>query len=711
MTNIMLEDKKRGKRSDIGNKAFNLAVLEELGLYVPKWAVLPHTYLKLPTFSINLLNLMGNLENLLPSPEGWAIRSSSILEDGINKTYAGKYKTLFISESSELLPAVKEVLNSRVENEEMAVIIQEFIKADYSGVAFSCNPVSGEDDIIIEMGAGSGENIVGGLINPMRYRNGYWEGEIPNIKRNLIDEIKEVITNLKLHFNGDVDVEFCIKDNILYWLQVRPVVKSEKSTEIADRSQLDGNWFLLDQCTEPVSPLIQELDPAGFFESDLWQTVFLNNYPYIQMKSFNKPNHNKKEQIDIMEDWHSIRNQYEPRFDQYLKENLDGFDFNELWENLKSRIEVYRNFTKRYMDRNWMLIRRTTSKKLSEMIKLALGDNVNVNVELAKLTTNLNTLTSNKVSLFNKLVSHIEDQYSEISLMELVNVPKISDDLKKFLNQFGYEMPHPVAIHLPMLKEEPEKVLNKARNLRSKSHRPGYVDEDWLFYAEQIKKHLSIDKAKEFDTLLATFRDCLIRTENDDYLLQKGAATIRVNLLEIGENLVSLKKLEQREDVFYLKSDEIFALIAGEEIKTEIELRKAQFEKTRKIMPEQFAGNDSDRSIKSKNQIQDLKGTGVSAGIAEGEVFVIKNPLDRNSYYNIPKNSIVVAPVLTPNLSYQLIAASAIITEVGGFLSHGAIFAREVGIPAVVAVPSALEVLRDGDWVRVNANEGSIERK
>ncbi|MNC63349.1 Chondramide synthase cmdD [compost metagenome] len=86
------------------------------------------------------------------------------------------------------------------------------------------------------------------------------------------------------------------------------------------------------------------------------------------------------------------------------------------------------------------------------------------------------------------------------------------------------------------------------------------------------------------------------------------------------------------------------------------------------------------------------------------------NPLDRECYSHIPIDAVIVAPVLTPNLTYAIISCAAIVTEVGGFLSHGAIFAREMGIPAIVQVAGVTDLLENGDEVLVDAEQGIIQR-
>ncbi|MGU3442722.1 PEP-utilizing enzyme [Bacillus cereus] len=114
--------------------------------------------------------------------------------------------------------------------------------------------------------------------------------------------------------------------------------------------------------------------------------------------------------------------------------------------------------------------------------------------------------------------------------------------------------------------------------------------------------------------------------------------------------------------------------------------------------------------ITNSTEMKLLQGKTASLGKAEGMVYVINNVLDRSCYNQIPENSIVVAPVLSPSLTYNLLSVSAIITETGGFFSHGAIFAREKGIPAIVSVNSVMSILNTSDVVRIDADSGMIEK-
>lgn len=182
-------------------------------------------------------------------------------------------------------------------------------------------------------------------------------------------------------------------------------------------------------------------------------------------------------------------------------------------------------------------------------------------------------------------------------------------------------------------------------------------------------------------------------------------------MLAIGKVLLRKKLIDTVNDVFFLQVNELEDMLVNDDTtKKDVKERILNFKESQKHLPFPILNAKAE---KEENRILNnriIKGVGVSAGEIEGVVYIVKNSLDRNEYSNIPANSIVVAPVLTPNLSYNLITAAGIITEIGGFLSHGAIFAREIQIPAIVAVNNVMSILKNGDKVRMNGKKGTIER-
>ena len=100
-----------------------------------------------------------------------------------------------------------------------------------------------------------------------------------------------------------------------------------------------------------------------------------------------------------------------------------------------------------------------------------------------------------------------------------------------------------------------------------------------------------------------------------------------------------------------------------------------------------------------------LRGIGVSSGIAKGKVKIILTSKDARKFN---KGDILVASTVSPFFSLTILKASAIITEVGGSLSHPAIFSRELGIPCITGALNATKVLKDNQEIIVDANKGII---
>jgi pyruvate,water dikinase len=97
----------------------------------------------------------------------------------------------------------------------------------------------------------------------------------------------------------------------------------------------------------------------------------------------------------------------------------------------------------------------------------------------------------------------------------------------------------------------------------------------------------------------------------------------------------------------------------------------------------------------------------VSAGYAEGPVRLLWSPEDVRQ---VRRGEILVTPVIDPGMTPVLGLASGLIVEMGGTLSHGAIIAREYGIPTVVNVQGITQWLKDGEWIAVDAQQGEIRR-
>ena len=101
-----------------------------------------------------------------------------------------------------------------------------------------------------------------------------------------------------------------------------------------------------------------------------------------------------------------------------------------------------------------------------------------------------------------------------------------------------------------------------------------------------------------------------------------------------------------------------------------------------------------------------LRGIGCSPGIAEGELCVIRDPNDDVDV----KGKIITAIRTDPGWGPLFPSAAAILVERGSTVSHSAILARELGVPAVVGIPGLIDAVRNGEWVRLDGRTGTVER-
>ena len=101
------------------------------------------------------------------------------------------------------------------------------------------------------------------------------------------------------------------------------------------------------------------------------------------------------------------------------------------------------------------------------------------------------------------------------------------------------------------------------------------------------------------------------------------------------------------------------------------------------------------------------RGTVVGSGLAQGSAHVARNPLEA---LNMAAGAILVAPSTDPSWTPVFLKAGGLVMETGGYMSHGAIVAREFGIPAVVNLPGILQQVRTGDRLEVDGQRGTVRR-
>ncbi|MCU7843905.1 MAG: phosphoenolpyruvate synthase [Candidatus Thiodiazotropha sp. (ex Monitilora ramsayi)] len=195
---------------------------------------------------------------------------------------------------------------------------------------------------------------------------------------------------------------------------------------------------------------------------------------------------------------------------------------------------------------------------------------------------------------------------------------------------------------------------------------------------------------------------------------------VRRVFVELGKRLYAEGLLDHPRDVFHLEVNEVVGFVEGTTVTTDlkglVELRREEFAGYESMAPpvDRFEtlgmvhqGNDFTAPEQAEELTDgDLKGIGCCPGVVRGPVRVISDP--RNAVLNA--GEILVAERTDPGWIMLFPAASGILVERGSLLSHSAIVAREMGIPAVVSVPGITRTLSDGEWVEFDGSSGVIRR-
>jgi pyruvate,water dikinase len=217
----------------------------------------------------------------------------------------------------------------------------------------------------------------------------------------------------------------------------------------------------------------------------------------------------------------------------------------------------------------------------------------------------------------------------------------------------------------------------------------------WQAQFVQARLNLKGRVTQIYSQLLAHLRWCFVALES--VWLQSGL-------------------LDSSEDIFFLEVAEIRRWVATdqpadrEHLREVLQMRRSQLEQHRQLttIPLLFYGNSPPAPLltDSSPSQKRLQGIGASSGQVEGWVRVVSN---LQAASDIDRQTILVVPYTDSGWAPLLARAGGLIAEVGGRLSHGAIVAREYGIPAVMDIHNATQLLRDGQRVRIDGQQGIVE--
>lgn len=708
-----------------------------------------------------------------------AVRSSAASEDSATASFAGGFESVLNVDGLDALnKAIHTVYHSRhsdriaayeqaqgiQDQQDMAVLVQKMVPADYAGVLFTADPVSGSyRHMVGNFVQGLGEQLVSGEANAEQFTlerpKGQYNGS-SHLPKRALRQLFRYAKQMENELGAPQDIEWAIADGKLHLLQSRPITTliGYNPTTGETNDSLRGEYLWTntnfgEAVPEVMTPLtwsafqiffeetfpfrIPGSHPIGgniggrFYLNISMMAAFVKSLgfswerlkeegeeligilpeevdvPFVPISRLAIIRHLVPSVIRIRRNVLQRRKRLPdfvanglPLFKDYRQQFSaisDPAGLHHLWHN---EIEPYFRQACQMLQAMMGMLDEPSAKLRRELGKLVSDE------ERAQLIAGASAHTSLK-SLGPLLGLH------QLAQGDLTEAEYYEQYGHRGANEFELAWPRPEE-DLTWLPRQHNLLSQSSLDLETQLHQHNQANEQaWQTFLTQNprqakklhKLHLAVASATQFREE--------VRSE-----VTRAFYLVRHFALRAG----ALTGLD--DDIFYLSFDELNALLVGNDTATQhIPQRKATHQKYASLPPYPSIirgrfdpvkwANSLDRQIhwfdargkQHKPSSSDLRGFGGAAGVVEGIVRVIHS-LDEAD--TLQDGEILVTNTTNIGWTPLFPRASAIITDIGAPLSHAAIVARELGIPAVVGCGNATAHLKTGDRVRVNGGQGIV---
>ncbi|QRN98950.1 phosphoenolpyruvate synthase [Archangium violaceum] len=217
-------------------------------------------------------------------------------------------------------------------------------------------------------------------------------------------------------------------------------------------------------------------------------------------------------------------------------------------------------------------------------------------------------------------------------------------------------------------------------------------------------------KAGEAQRMISRLRNFIGYREYPKYGIVNRYFLYRQALLKEADRLVRAHVIHEKEDIYYLTFQELREVVRTNQLDGQIvSRRKDEHERYRKLTPPRVITSDGEIVAGAYKRADlpagALVGLPVSSGVVEGRARVLLDMADAD----LAVGDILVTSFTDPSWTPLFVSIKGLVTEVGGLMTHGAVIAREYGLPAVVGVEQATRRIQDGQRIRVHGTEGYVE--
>ncbi len=333
-----------------------------------------------------------------------------------------------------------------------------------------------------------------------------------------------------------------------------------------------------------------------------------------------------------------------------------------------------------------------------------------MDLDLWRLATSLRA----SASMFEaETVDQLAVRYHEGTLP-----PAAQDGLADFLERYGHRAVAEIDIGMPRWSDDPRHILGVLANYLRFDADP---TPDRLFAQGAAEAEAMIETLAQRASRRGAWRGRLVRgllrrarglagiRELPKAYMVRVVAACRAQLSRVGEELAERGHIADPADIFFLDLAQARAALGGEDMQTLVAQRRRAYEEElrRRHLPRVLLSDGTEPEVELQSAAVSgggLAGTPASAGVATGTARVILDPVGAH----LEPGEILVAPSTDPGWTPLFLTAGGLVMEMGGANSHGAVVAREYGIPAVVGVANATSIIVTGDEIVVDGTAGSV---
>ncbi|MFZ7101451.1 MAG: phosphoenolpyruvate synthase [Peptococcaceae bacterium] len=762
----------------------------------------------------------------LGEKNAYAVRSSATAEDLPTASFAGQQDTyLNIIGKEAILNHISKCWASlfteravtyRLQNGfdyrkvHLAVVVQEMVFPEVSGILFTADPVSGNRKVLsIDAGFGLGEALVSGLVNADIYKvrsgkvidkkvsakklavyalkdGGTQEQETPpeqQKRQALTDEqilqLEGMGRKVEEHFGCPQDIEWCLADDTFYIVQSRPITTLYPIPEANDK---ENHVYLSvghqQMMTDPLKPLgmsLMELisygrrfraggrlfvDVAPMLASPDGRKMLLNNVRQLEPltedailtiieRDFIKclPN-DTKEQSSGHSD--KVKPPADPQAQiknnpsivsdlirksqtsiEELKQTIQGKSGTNLIDFILEDIQELKRilfdpessavFTAAINASFWINEKMSEwlgEKNAADILSQSVPNNITSEMGLALMDV------ADVIRPYPEVIDYLQHVKEDNFLDELVKFDggqETRDAILSYLDKYGMRCSGEIDITKPRWSEKPTAlipmILNNIKSFEPNAGKRKFEqgrqealrkEQELLDRLQQLPE--GEEKAQETKRMIDLIRNFIGYREYPKYGMVSRYFVYKQALLKEAERLVQTSVIHEKEDIYYLTFEELREVIATNKLDSHIICkRKDEYKLFKKLTPPRVITSEGEKlsgEYKRENiPVSAMAGLPVSSGVIEGRARVILNMADAN----LKDGDILVTAFTDPSWTPLFVSIKGLVTEVGGLMTHGAVIAREYGLPAVVGVENATKLIKDGQRIRVHGTEGYVE--